>query len=247
MCKSLVYFSAPHFRLVPPHFGSGPAPRGAFRSRALPNENCEPPSEVCAPKKVTGSVILKRRSRPETPKILLITPEFVSKNCFFADFAIKTFFCMWFQPRIRGFSHIFWDADLFWSSPQTSQKFAQFLMLRPFLFFDLHPRISGNSRWRLLFFGSHSGIDFVSHWSFCAPPQICLCPPSHDILARGILRLFWRRHCLNSAFHPNISITYSKFSRRIICINWKQANSSTGISKKLFQNILKLFKQNLDF
>ena len=28
---------------------------------------------------------------PETPKILVITPEFVSKNCFFVDFAaIKT-------------------------------------------------------------------------------------------------------------------------------------------------------------
>ena len=51
-------------------------------------------------------VPLECNSRPETPKILVITPEFVSKNCFFADFAIKTLF-LWFHPRIREISRIF--------------------------------------------------------------------------------------------------------------------------------------------
>ena len=88
-----------HFWLVAPHFicsgdgtASGPAPRGAFRGRASPNENRAPLSEDCAPKKVTGSVPLECSSRLETPKILIITPEFVSKNRSFADSAVKTFF-----------------------------------------------------------------------------------------------------------------------------------------------------------
>ena len=84
---------------MPPYFicsgdstASGPAPRGAFRGRASPNENCAPLSEDCAPKKVTGSVPLECSSRLETPKILIITPEFVSKNRSFADSAVKKFF-----------------------------------------------------------------------------------------------------------------------------------------------------------
>ena len=88
-----------HFWLVPPHFicsgdgtASGPAPRGAFRGRASPNKNCAPLSEDCAPKRVTGSVPLKCSPRLEIPKILIITPEFVSKNRSFADSAVKTFF-----------------------------------------------------------------------------------------------------------------------------------------------------------
>ena len=88
-----------HFWLVPLHFicsgdgtASGPAPRGAFRGRASPNENCAPLSEDCAPKKVTGSVPQECSSRLETPKILIITPELVNKNRSFADSAVKTFF-----------------------------------------------------------------------------------------------------------------------------------------------------------
>ena len=88
-----------HFWLVPPHFicsGNGttscPAPRGAFRSRAFPNKNCAPLSGDCVPKKVTGPVPMECSSRLETPKILIITPEFVSKNRSFADSSMKTFF-----------------------------------------------------------------------------------------------------------------------------------------------------------
>ena len=99
-----------HFWLVPPHFicsnngtASGPAPRGAFRSRAFPNKNCAPLSEDCVPKKVTGPVPMECSSRLETPKILILTPEFVSKNRSFADSAVKIFFlfaCL--HLRIRG-------------------------------------------------------------------------------------------------------------------------------------------------
>ena len=94
----MLIFVPLHCWLVSPHFicsgdstASGPAPRGAFRGRASPNENCAPLTEDCDPKKVTGSVPLECSSRLETPKILIITPEFVSKNRSFADSAVKIF------------------------------------------------------------------------------------------------------------------------------------------------------------
>ena len=98
-----------HFWLVPPHFicsgdstDSGPAPRGVFRGRASPNETCAPLSEDCAPKKVTGSLPLVCSSRLETPKILIITPEFVSKNRSFANSAVKNFFFMAVTHKFEG-------------------------------------------------------------------------------------------------------------------------------------------------
>ena len=103
----MLIFVPLHFWLVPPHFicsgdstASGPAPRGAFWGHASPNENCAPLSEDCAPKKVTGLVPLECSSRLETPKILIITPEFVSKNRSFADSAVKNFYGR--HSRIRG-------------------------------------------------------------------------------------------------------------------------------------------------
>ena len=77
---------------------SGPAPRGGIPGPCPPKsllvppkwELCPPPpSEDCAPKKLTGLVLLECNWRPEA-KILVITLEFVSKNCFFVDFAINT-------------------------------------------------------------------------------------------------------------------------------------------------------------
>ena len=66
-----------------------------------PNENCALQSQDCAPKIVTGSQPLEYSSRPETPKILTINPESVSKDRFFADSVVKTiFFCLY--SRIRG-------------------------------------------------------------------------------------------------------------------------------------------------
>ena len=106
----MLIFVPLHFWLVPPHFicsgdssASGPAPRGAFRGRASPNENCAPLSDDCAPKKVTGSVPLECSWRLETPKILIITPEFVSKNRSFADSAVKSFFFFVFMDVTHEF------------------------------------------------------------------------------------------------------------------------------------------------
>ena len=76
----------------------GPCPP-QITACAPPNENCAPLSENCAPKKATGSVPHECSSKPETPKILVIIPEIVSKNCFFAGFAIKIYFLR-FHPRI---------------------------------------------------------------------------------------------------------------------------------------------------
>ena len=78
---------------------TGPAPRRGIPGPRSPkslfvppptNENCALPSENWAPKKLTGSVLLECKSRPKTLKILVITLNFVSKNCFFVDFAINT-------------------------------------------------------------------------------------------------------------------------------------------------------------
>ena len=117
---------------VPP---SGPAPRGnsgAVPPKSLlvpPKRELCPPSEDCAPKKVTDSVPLKGSLRPETPKILIITPELVSKNCFFADFAIKTcsafVFFFGLHPRIRSWN--FTQSSqrgpyVFWSTLSNSKK-----------------------------------------------------------------------------------------------------------------------------
>ena len=67
-----------------------PSATGGIPWPCPPNHCSCPPSEDCAPKKLTGSVLLECKSSPETPKILLITLKFVSKNCFFVDFAMNT-------------------------------------------------------------------------------------------------------------------------------------------------------------
>ena len=51
-----------------------------------PKRKLCPPSEDSAPKKLTGSGLLECKSRPETPKLVLIALEFASKNCFFVVF-----------------------------------------------------------------------------------------------------------------------------------------------------------------
>ena len=100
-----------------------------------------PPSEDCTPKKVTSSVPLKCSSRSETPKILVITPEFVSKNCFFADFVIKILF-LWFHPKIRKNSRIFlrWRAFFFVFTPEF-MKIRAYIEMKIFFFFGSHSRI----------------------------------------------------------------------------------------------------------
>ena len=97
---------------------------GAFRGRA-PSNHCLyppkrelcPPSEDCTPKKETSLMPLGCSSRPETIKILVITPEFVGKNRLFADFAVKTFL---FSPLSVKFSTCFaMKTFVFWSSLST--------------------------------------------------------------------------------------------------------------------------------
>ena len=72
--------------------GSIPGPCPPNQCLWPPNDNCAPPSQDCALKIVTGSETLEYSSRPETPKILTINPESVSKDQFFADSGVKTFF-----------------------------------------------------------------------------------------------------------------------------------------------------------
>ena len=108
-----------------------PSATGAFRGRA-PKSLLVPPSEDCAPKKLTGSVLLECKSSPETPKILLITLKFVCKNCFFADFAMKTdCFCR-LTPEIMKLRVYFGTKTfIFCFSPQNLWKFARFLRWKP--------------------------------------------------------------------------------------------------------------------
>ena len=156
-----------------------PAPRGVFRGHAPQIIACAPPSEDCAPKKVTGLVPLKCSSRSETPKMLVITPEFVCKNSFFVDFVMSTHFSAWFYPRTRRNSHTFWDEDLlfsFWSSPQHSWKSVHISKRRLFFFFGLYPRIREILPGTPLFLGPRSQIQsikvFVTPTNFlCPPPQ----------------------------------------------------------------------------
>ena len=72
-------------------------------------------------------MLLKCSSRPETPKILVITAKFGSKNCFLLDFAIKTVCFCDFAPEFM--------------------QIRAFLRYRPFFFFfGLHLRFGGNLR-----------------------------------------------------------------------------------------------------
>ena len=144
----------------------GPAPRGGIPRQCPPIRELFPPKRGLCPKKVTSSVPLECSLRPETLKRLVVTLEFVSKNCFFffADFAIKIFF-LWFHPRNRENSCIFLDEDLFfWSLPQNLWKF----VMKTFAFL-VHT------------------LDFEA-LNFSCPTKICLCsppPPSYAILSPG--------------------------------------------------------------
>ena len=96
-----------------------------------PNENYGPPSKDCAPKKLTGLVLLECNSKPETPKVLVFTPELVSKNCFFLDFAIKIvcfsgFTQEFINIRVYFGGKPFCFCFLLWFSTQMSRKFADF-------------------------------------------------------------------------------------------------------------------------
>ena len=69
---------------------SGSVPRN--HSLCPPKQEFCPPSKDCAPKKVTGSAPMKCSSRPQNPKLLVITPKFESKSCFFRIICNKDIF-----------------------------------------------------------------------------------------------------------------------------------------------------------
>ena len=97
---------------------AGPALRGGgilgpCHDKSLlvpPKREMWSPKRGLFPKKVTNSVALECSSGPESPKMLVINPVFVSKNRFCAYFAMKTFFfifipefvkfCAYFAKRI---------------------------------------------------------------------------------------------------------------------------------------------------
>ena len=138
---------------------SGPAPRGRHFGAVPPNEICAPQSEDWTPKKVLGSVPLECNSMPGTLKILVVTPEFVRKNCFFADFAINTFF--------------------FVVPPQKLWKFVYFLKGRPFIYLFIFlvftPEFVEIRDENLLVFGPQSRIWSIE--AFVPPPKIVSAPP----------------------------------------------------------------------
>ena len=151
----------------------------------LPKRESCPSSEDCAPQKLTSSVLLECNSRPETPKILAITLEFASKNCFFVDFAIKTV-CV-FTPEfmkilvyfgIKTFffgllPQISWKlAHFLWWSPEVV-KICNFLRWRPF-FWSL-PQISSNFAMNT-FFLVHT-LEF-KEIKFSWAPKFVYTPPS---------------------------------------------------------------------
>ena len=144
-----------------------------------------PPSEDCAPKKLTGSVLLECKSSPETPKILLITLKFVSKNCFFVDFAMNTDCFCGLTPEIMKLRVYFGTKTLilFYFLLFTSE----FVEIRTifemenricenagtfsdedFVFFFSYLRMRGYSRWTLFSLSPHSRIQINK---VLVPPQ----------------------------------------------------------------------------
>ena len=119
-----------------------------------PKRELCPPSEDCDKKKLTGSVLLECNSRPETLKILVITPELVSKNCCFVDFAIKTVCFCDFTPKFIKICVYFGIKTFFWGG--------------------LYPRFRQISLWTILFVGPLSRIQrnkvFVPPLNLFMPP-----------------------------------------------------------------------------
>ena len=197
MCKNSICFSAP-----PPSFALATAlilsitftdlflvssnnePSRQALSHGGGHRGRAPPSEDCAPKKVTVSAPLESGSRPETPKLPVITPEFVSKYCFFADFAIKAFF--WSSPQHPwNFAHVAWLKPLllffFLVFSSASVEFRACCVGKTF-FFGLHPRICDEDLWFLV-----CTLEFEGKQFLCPPKKLFMpLPPSHATLAPGL-------------------------------------------------------------
>ena len=95
-------------------FSVRPGDTRAFQGRAPQITACAPPKRGLHPKERNrlGATGVQFGVR-DPLKILVITPEFVGKNRFFADIAIKTLFLFGRHLWIRGISCIFRDEDLF--------------------------------------------------------------------------------------------------------------------------------------
>ena len=128
MTKVLIFFmntiAKPHVNRL--RVDAGPAPRGCIPGPCslksllvLPQMRNVPPKRGLCPKESNRLVSLENSSRGETPKILVINPEFVSKNQFFTASAVKTFFFFGLHPRNREQKPIirrFCSEDLFFGS-----------------------------------------------------------------------------------------------------------------------------------
>ena len=131
-----------------------------------------PPSEDCAPKKLTGSRLLECKSRPKIPKPVFTALEFVSKNCVFVIFV-----------NLRRISFKFWDEDLFFLVFTSD-----FVENRKN--FETTTRICGNfgTKTFFSFFGLHLFRLIHTRINFWCPPKFLSVPtPSHAILAPGAI------------------------------------------------------------
>ena len=125
-------------------YRSGPAPRGGIPGPCPPNHCLCPPREDCAPKKLTGPVLLECNSRSEALKILVITPEVVSNNCFFVDFAIKIVCFCGFSSEFMKIRVYFGMKTLFLVFISDFVDVHAFFEMKTFFFLRLYPRFREN-------------------------------------------------------------------------------------------------------
>ena len=131
------------------------------------NENCAPPSENRAPKKINRLGATGEQFEAWDSRNTANHPRFREQELFFRRFCNNDRLFFWFHPRIHENLRKFWDEDLFF-------------------FFRSLPQISSNFAMNISFFGTHSRIQrnkvFVPLQNLFMPP-----PPSHAILAPGLI------------------------------------------------------------
>ena len=137
---------------------TGPAPLGGIsgpfhllKSLLVPPQTRNvPPCEDCATKKVTGPVPLQCSSVSETPKILIVNPVFMSKNRFFANFAMKIFFFA-LHPRIRRLSAYFAMMTFLFSFSLSNSKKISFCAPQKVIYSPPPPPSHDTLAWVLTF------------------------------------------------------------------------------------------------
>ena len=112
--------SAPSLHLLWRRHCFRPRAKGGIPGPCLPKWKLYPPKRGLCPTESYRLGAMECSSRLETPKILIITPEFVSKNRSFADSAVKTFFCFFgLHSRIRGNKLFVPPQKIIYASPVT--------------------------------------------------------------------------------------------------------------------------------